>query len=582
MQISVKDDGLGNLKTPSGRVVGTVNYATGIARFRPDVTVRVPVARYAVKQLGSNVGGLVYRNVFTGFQYFETLASMPPSGGTVSATYRSVNASTSISAKVLQLSLGLDLTEGYAEPIVPGSVNFTLGGKNYFDRLGGLYYDLDVATGAATLAGSVNYSTGEVVLSGWAPGETSAVALKSLVTTIDGTPVDEVVFRIPVAPVRPSSLQILATALTGSTLNVTADANGTITGAGVVGSVNYQTGVVRIRFGGFVTAAGNESEIWYAADAVRGDGKIFKPAPVVADSVRYNAVAYSYLPLDASIIGLDPVRLPQDGRVPIFRKGGFVVIGHTGSVGPANVSAGQTINCGRVRLSRVRVIGADGKVINRGYSASLEAGTVTFSDVTGYVQPVSIEHRVEDMAQVSDVQISGQLTFTRQVTHAYPVGSVVSSALVAGDLYAHAEKVFDLATWSSTWSDTPSGSSATGTYNTVLAPIEVSNAGATTERWAIVFTNTTTFNVMGEHVGVIATGSTSSDLAPINPATGDPYFILRATGWGSGWSAGNVLRFNTVGALFPIWVVRTIQQGQETAADDSFTLLIRGDVDNPV
>ena len=86
---------------------------------------------------------------------------------------------------------------------------------------------------------------------------------------------------------------------------------------------------------------------------------------------------------------------------------------------------------------------------------------------------------------------------------------------------------------------------------------------------------------MGEHVGVIAQGTTAVDLAPINPATGVPYFKLRAAGWGSGWGAGNVLRFNTVGALFPVWVVRTIQQGQETITDDIFTLLSRGDFDTP-
>ena len=47
-------------------------------------------------------------------------------------------------------------------------------------------------------------------------------------------------------------------------------------------------------------------------------------------------------------------------------------------------------------VSRVRVIGSDGNVINTGYSANLEAGTVTFSDVSGYAQPVTIEHRIEE------------------------------------------------------------------------------------------------------------------------------------------------------------------------------------------
>ena len=410
------------------------------------------------------------------------------------------------------------------------------------------------------------------------------VALRSLLTTLDGTPVDEATFRVPASPVRPSSLQILATRLTGGTINVSADNNGNISGAGITGTVDYETGVVRVRFGSWVVAAGNESQIWYDADAVvtiDGVAQIFKPIPVFADTIKYNAVAYSYLPLDADIIGLDPVRLPQDGRVPIFRAGDFAVVGHTGVVGPITVSNGQVINCARVRLSRVRVLDANNVVITAGYTTDLEAGTVTFTDVSGYAQPVTIEHRIEDMAQVSDVQISGRLTFTRQITHDYPVGSYVSSALVAGDLRAYVSKLFDQATWNGTFSDSISGSAATATYNDVLAPIAVTNAGTVTERWAIQFTNSTSFNVIGEHVGVIATGTTGTETAPTNPATGKPYFTLPAIGWGSGWAAGNVLRFNTIGALFPVWVVRTIQQGPETVTNDSFTLLVRGDVDRP-
>jgi hypothetical protein len=239
------------------------------------------------------------------------------------------------------------------------------------------------------------------------------------------------------------------------------------------------------------------------------------------------------------------------------------------------------VNCGRVRLSRVRVLGADGAVIPSGYTVDLEAGTVTFTEVSGYAQPVTLEHRIEDMAQISDVQISGRLTFTRQITHDYPVGSYVSSALVAGDLRAYVSRLFDQATWSGAFADSISGSAATATYNDVLAPILATNAGAITERWAIRFTSTSAFEVIGEHVGVIAAGTINAKCAPLNPATGEPYFTIPALGWGSGWAVGNVLRFNTTGALFPVWVVRTIQQGPETVTTDAFTLLIRGDVDAP-
>jgi len=38
--------------------------------------------------------------------------------------------------------------------------------------------------------------------------------------------------------------------------------------------------------------------------------------------------------------------------------------------------------------------------------------------VSGYSQPVTIEHRIEDMAVVRDVQINGEISFTRPLTHA--------------------------------------------------------------------------------------------------------------------------------------------------------------------
>lgn len=583
----VKDDGLGVLRDPQGMSFGTVNYATGVVRFKPDTTARIPVARYNVAQIGwTRTDGKVlpvYRNLFSHWEYITAGASMPiDDTGWAKVRYRAAGASNATNDSFTAGALAIDLTPTFAENIVPGSINFTLGGKTYFDRLGSLYYDLDPVTGAATLAGQINYATGAASLTAWVPAAAPAVTLKSLLTTLDGSPVDEVTFRVPASPVRPSSLQILATRLSGGTINVSANHHGEISGSGVQGSIDYETGVVRVRFGAWVAAAGNEGQSWYDPDAVvtiDGEAKIFKPAPVFADTIKYNAVAYSYLPLDANVIGLDPVRLPQDGRVPIFRAGDFAVIGHTATVGPFTATSGQVVDCGRERLSRVRVLDGNGEVVTTDYTADLEAGTVTFGVVTGLVQPVTVEHRIEDMAQVSDVQISGRLTFTRQITHDYPVGSHVSSALVSGDLRAYVSSLFDQASWNGSFLDAIQGAAATATYNDVLAPIVVTNAGAITERWAIQFTNATSFNVIGEHVGVIATGSTGSDIAPINPATGKPYFTLAAIGWGSGWATGNVLRFNTTGALFPVWVVRTIQQGPETVTNDAFTLLVRGDVD---
>jgi hypothetical protein len=82
---------------------------------------------------------------------------------------------------------------------------------------------------------------------------------------------------------------------------------------------------------------------------------------------------------------------------------------------------------------------------------------------------------------------------------------------------------------------------------------------------------------VGEKVGIVATGSTLQDVAPNNPATGEPYFRIQAGGWGTGWATGNTLRFNTTSATAPIWVARTTLQGPATTNEDFCKIQIRGD-----
>jgi len=482
----------------------------------------------------------------------------------------------------------IDLTPYTKDQIVPGSLRFTWMGVTYEDFEGVLYRGR-TPSDPGIACGGVMYSGGLCTVHDYVvSGSPTNFTLDSCYTTSCRTKVANVTFNTQLAPLKPSALVINVVDVDGGNITATSDIDGLIEATHVRGKVDYETGLVEIQFGDYVLDSGltaeQKAEWWYDAANIRpGDGKIWRPWPIDPNTLRYNFVSYFYLPLDADILGLDPVRLPQDGRVPIFRPGAFAVLGHTGTVGPATVSNGQTVNCGRTRLSRVRVIGNDGNIIDTGYTEDLDLGTVTFTNVSGYSQPVTVEHRIEDMAMVSDVQINGFVSFTRQITHNYPVpGSYLSSALVAGDVRSRVQLTFDQATWNNVWSDSVNGSGpATGTFNTALHPITVNNLGALTERWAVVFTNSTTFNVIGEHTGVIATGNTSTDCSPLNPATGTPYFTIPFLGWGLGWATGNVLRFNTIGAQVPLWIARTVLQGPETVVDDSFQIIVRGDVDRP-
>ncbi|XVJ69895.1 MAG: hypothetical protein HEQ39_09735 [Rhizobacter sp.] len=462
--------------------------------------------------------------------------------------------------------------------VVAGSVRFTFAGSSYSERLGRVLTNLDVATGAAADVGAANYASGDFTITSRPNNAAQGVVVQSGLVQTSSSQSSSITFRTPAAPLRPGTLSIAGTKVNGSAFTGSFGTNGFMVTADAVGVCDFQTGVARVWFR---KATGNtQDSLDLSSYAIPGVTTIYFD-PVYAETLRFNATAYSYLPLDASLLGVNPVRLPSDGRVPTLRPGDLAVVGHTKSAS-ATVSNGQVFSAGRVRLSRVRVLDSTGVAINTGYTADLEAGTVTFANVSSYNQPITIEDRVEDLVQLSDVQINGRINFNRQLTHTYPVpGSYVSGALVAGDLFARASLVFDQGTWNGQWKDAIEGSPATGTYNTTLAPIEVTNIGAIAERWVIRFTNTTAFEVIGENVGVIATGNISSDLAPINPAVGHPYFTIRASGWGSGWSVGNVLRINTVGAMFPIQIVETIQAGPETGTNHDFTLLIRGDVDTP-
>ena len=582
---TARDDGNGKLLL-NGVQVGTVNYTTGAIRFQPDTTLAIPKPRYVASVASGSAGFLgdsrLWRLNYAGIEYITAPTLYPnDESGWVKVMFYAASSNTR-KTTVFAYKPTFDLITGSKAPATPGSLILTTSTGTWGDSGNGVLREAQ-ADGSMLQRGTIDYATSRVTLTSWPVGMSGTITRANLLTSLGENVSSAYVFRTAAAPIRPGSLSIQYAMAGGGTQVVTAGLDGVISATGVVGTVDYETGLVRLGFGQVVTAAGNEDQPWFDPNNVTAGGQIFKPMPVPASSVKYTTVAYSYLPLNADIVGVDPVRLPSDGRVPIFRPGTMVIIGNTKSLTGVNPTNGQTVNLARTRLSRAVVRDNTGAALYLGYTVDLEAGTVTFTDVSGMAMPLSIEHRIEDMVVAREVEISGSMTFTRQITHNYPVeGTYISSALEFGDRKARVSTVFDQATWDGvTWSDTPTSAVATASYNTVLSPIEVTNIGASSERFGLWFTSPTQFRIIGEHVGQIGTGDINTDCAPINPATGKPYFTIRTLGWGTGWANGNVLRLNTVGALAPVWVVRTVQPGMEAGIDYSFDLLTRGDVDRP-
>ena len=512
---------------------------------------------------------------------------------TVVVGYRDTASSGSDSKTVTATNLNFDLTEGFDEQILAGSVRFRLGNDTFVDRGGTLYQNVDPANNSGIASGTVRYGTGAVELTSWTPNVDNTLLLRSLATTTDLPPINHISFRTPLIPVRPQSITVVVASLDHGNLTLTFDEFGKVETDYAHGTVNYDTGFVDIYFYTKTKKTDNLwilDEPWYDPLLEYTDfGNtvwINVPVWVDASSVRYNAIAYTYIPLDSEILGLSATRLPIDGRVPIFRVGGIGIVSSSKSQELPSAIAGITYDLDDQRISWVELEDANGtKVAFDLYMVDYDYGRVTLGGdfaLGNLVEPLVVKYRYQDMGLIRDVQINGQLTFTKPLTHNYDaVDTIVGSALVIGDMQARYTRKFVQGSWSNAWADEPS-SSILANYNDSLYPLQVTNKGAIQERWALIFTDAQSFRCIGEYSGQIGTGTTNADYTPINPVTGVPYFIIKKEGWGAGWANGNVLRFNTVAANFPVWVIRTVKQSEPTVMSDQFQIMLRGDIDRVV
>jgi hypothetical protein len=292
----------------------------------------------------------------------------------------------------------------------------------------------------------------------------------------------------------------------------------------------------------------------------------------------------------------DMSQAPWAWAVPGLDAGTTLVIHHTDRTPAAVRAPGDTVSAGRTQLAHARFIGADGVPIATGYTVDLASGVATIVSVTGWSQPAVLEHRIEEMLGASPAagdaagHAGSPATYTtydvasplvrlnRATARAFPAGSMLSSALVLGDLQAQASVPFAQVAWTNAWSNVRIGDPTLAQYDEVAAPIVVSNKGAITERWVLRMDSSTTFSLYGESLGFVGTGTINADFAPLNPATGTAYFIVRAVGWRTGWATGNAVRFNTEAAGAPMWVGAYFEPTAPGSSTDSIAIAIRGDI----
>ncbi len=588
----VRDDGNGKIIDETGIEMGTIDYTARRVTFKPDTTIAVPKAVYKNVLIDTKTQGntttKTYRTLFDHFEYIPTGAFMPTDeSGLVEVWFYDTSPQSQVVENLKSGTIEIDLLPNYAEVIAPASVNFTWGSKRYFDKNGTLFCNLNPITGESSIAGAISYQNGVATLKNWQWTDGANPNVVSLVTSISGNPVDSVTFRTPKAPLTAGGLSVRATALDGTLITAKAGIDGKIKNTNIEGTADFEYGVASVRFGKWVTVTDEiKKEPWYVEEAVV-NGKIWQPKPVFAESITYNADATSYLPIDSSVVKINTVRLPQDGRVPIFRRGDDILITNrkVDNLGSA-FTGSSTVMLSRKDVDRICINDDNGKtVLATLWDYDLDQGTLTFApalDLSAYKMPLFATHTQEMRNRILDLDIDGTLSLMFPMNRDYAVeDTYVSSMLLNGDdLQVRVSIPFTQRNWDGVWRDTPNGAQLLNKLNLKDYPMLLTDDGAITDNWLIDFDTSTQFKLYSEALGFVGRYDTLTDLAPINPATNKPYFTIpkKAFGTDTPWATHDVIRFKTWGTLMPVWVLCAVQpNANPPKGTDGFEQYLFGD-----
>ena len=439
------------------------------------------------------------------------------------------------------------ITLGAGETVLKGSAKLKKTGdetvykddsQGRFISGGYVFATIDYDTGVITEIDSVDYN-GTVTDNLGALIQTGALTINAKR------------WQLPSSSFARDSVYITFETLAGATFSASSDLSGNITGTNCTGTVSA-TGYVDLAFSEDVKP-----------DSIRFD---------------YNEIEVTTVPAPPG--GFDTSTLPNNGTVPIFHTFNPVSVQNRERTAAASLTSGQTITvlADADFIDIVDSLGAScWSVTNENYSYDAATGDITINAGISAFSPPFIITAIQSELALIDAIDSNTLSLLTPLNRAYPAGATVSSVQVLGDFQAQTKDERTLAAWQNNFADF--GAAASSAINTTQYPIELTNIGAIAQRWAIVFTSTTAYNVIGESVGNIYSGDTLNDCAPINSFAGAPYFILRKEAFGAGLNPGEAFLFETLAASKPTMVTRSVSPGHSEIVRDNSTLSFRGNKD---
>jgi hypothetical protein len=548
------DDGIGvNGNFVNDLEGGSIRYADSFVSVTVDREDEFAVTRYNWEQIGTeDLGGgdvrITERRVFDRIEYLPA-ASLFPIDGSILCQYYTEDG-TDLADYAINLTPTYTVKEQVLLEIQPGSLKVVDGAQATGLYLidggdGRLYKTTSLITAEMLHVGNINYAAKTFTI------VSDSITLQSMkVLSCSGTngssAVSAMVFRTPGAPVKAGQLTMKAVTSAGRELLASTTEAGVIgaeTGVGIYGQLDNESGVGRVVFGEWVDGLDpdNQNAEWFVGapyDAT--NNLVWKPYMINASDVTINCVIESYLPLDKDLIGLNPIKLPISGRVPIFRDGNVILVQHplwydlpdpldnvnpvdedlAFSVGRTDVQVLELYSFPTAKqledgtqISPVLIPEIDSQSASENYVFDLSLGEVTIktgftypTDAEGTRNPLKILHVQEEMKLVASSQITGHLAITTPFEYDYPVpGTSVSSVLPIGNMFSRMYNEFEMTSWPGYFSDSrPSGiNDPLASFNFVDYPLRTLNKSAVKERWAIIFQSSTNVQVVGENVGIL-------------------------------------------------------------------------------
>ncbi|WP_046005780.1 hypothetical protein [Pseudoalteromonas rubra] len=395
------------------------------------------------------------------------------------------------------------------------------------------------------LVATIDYNTG--VLNALEPIDFDTPG-KELGAIIRTKPITVREFQFSVSQdAMPETLYIRCKSAQGTDLSASCDAQGVITGQGITGSFSA-TSMVTLSF----------------------------EVDVLPESVSYDYSDLVYEPVPTPPGGIDRSKLPGNGIVPIFHANNLVSIQSRVRTPHPNLTNGQVINV-VADADWVDILDGSGASLysadDSNYAYDRQTGAVTINPgIATFTPPYIITTIQSELAMVTDIDATTLQTLI-PIKRTYPAGSTISSVYMLEDLQAKSVDERTLAAWQNNYED--SGTPASNSINTTQYPVELTNIGCISQRWAIVFTSDG-YDVLGEYVGKIYSGVTAEDCAPINPFTAAPYFILRKEAIGNGLNPGEAFLFTSQSASRPIMATRSVSPGHSHIEQDSSTIAFSG------